>query len=145
PGEFRYDFPPLGATTEVELTGNDDMRAFEIEPIDRPKITQLLLVSQHPTEDKPTTHDFAAQDADLSFLPKTMLALTFTSNVPVGEAKVNSNVESPAQANVKQIDDRTFRIEWIHAAPVQLQIELVGKGANLLSQPTPVAVGLKND
>ena len=144
-GDFRYDFPPLGANVQVELTGNDDAQSFEIEPIDRPKITELLLVSQHPTEEKPTSHNFAGQDADLSFLAKTKLELRFTSNVPVSHAKLKSNVASPGEAELKQIDDRTFALAWTHAAPVQLQIELIGKGANLLSLPTPVAVGLKTD
>lgn len=145
PGDFRYDFPPLGANAEVEITGNDDVQSLAIEPIDRPRITELLLVSQHPTEDKPTSHNFAGQDADLSFLPKTKLGLTFKSNVPVSEARIKSNVASPGAADLKQVDDRTFAISWTHEAAVQLQIELVGKGANLLSLPTPVAVGLKTD
>ena len=145
PGDFHYDFPPLGATADVELTGNDDVQSFEIEPIERPRITQIMLVTQHPTEDKPTSHDFAGLDADMSFLARTKMSLTFTSNVPVSEAKLKSNLAAPGQADVKQIDERTFKLEWIHAAAVQLQIELVGKWANLLSLPTPISVGLKTD
>jgi hypothetical protein len=145
PKDFRYDFPPLGSDTAVELTGNDDAQAFEIEPIDRPRITELRLVSQHPTEASLTPHDFAGQDADLSFLAKTRLALTFTSNVPVRQARLKSNLATPAQNDLKQIDDRTFELAWTQEAPVQLQIELVGSGADLLSLPTPVAVGLKVD
>ena len=54
PNDFRYDFPPLGTNADVELTGNDDVRTLDIEPVERPKISSLMLVSQHPTEDKPT-------------------------------------------------------------------------------------------
>ena len=145
PGDFRYDFPPLGANAEVELSGNDDVQSFEIEPIERPKITELLLVSRHPMEEKPTSHDFSGQDTDLSFLAKTQLELRFTANVPINQARLKSSVPVPAVGDLKQIDDHTFSLAWIHESPVQLQIELVGKGANLLSLPTPVAVGLKVD
>jgi hypothetical protein len=145
PKDFRYDFPPVGSDTEVELSGNDDVQTFEVEPIDRPRITELRLVSQHPTEAEATNHNFAGQDADLSFLAKTKLALTFTSNVPVSQARLKSNLPTPSQGDLKQIDDRTFRLAWTQEAPVQLQIELVGRGADLLSLPTPIAVGLKVD
>ncbi len=144
-GDFRYDFPPLGLNAEVELTGNDDVQSLDIEPVERPKIVELLLVSQHPTEEKSTSHRFAGQDSDLSFLAKTRLELRFTANVPIREARLKSNVPVPAANHLKQVDDHTFTLAWIQESPVQLQIELVGKGANLLSLPTPVAVGLKVD
>jgi hypothetical protein len=145
PGDYRCDFPPLGSDADVELTGNDDTLAFTIAPVDRPRITDLLLVSQHPTEPAPTNHNFAGQDADLSFLPKTHLELTFTSNVPVAAVNLKSNVPHPAQPDVKQLDPRKFSLTWTQESPVQLQIELVGSAAGLTSLPTPIAVGLKSD
>ena len=145
PGDFRYDFPPIGTDSEVELDGNDDVQTFEIAPIERPKILELLLVAKHPSEAKSTSYNFAAQDSDLSFLAKTQLELRFTANVPISNAKLKSSVPIPAVGDLKQIDERTFALAWTHETPVQLQIELVGKGANLLSLPTPIAVGLKID
>jgi hypothetical protein len=145
PGDFRYDFPPLGAEAEVELSGNDDVQSFIIVPVDRPRITDLLLVSQHPTEPKPTPHNFAGQDADLSFLPKTNIELAFTANVPVSKVNLKSNVAHPGEPDVKRLDDQHFLLKWEQAAPVQLQIELIGAATGLGSVPTPVAVGLKND
>src|SRR5258706_2145519 len=144
-GDFRYDFPPLAADAEVEITGNDDVVSFNVEPIDRPKITELLLISQHPTEEKATTHNFAGQDADLSFLARTKLELQFTSNVPVTNANLRSNLTKPGAGDLKRLSDRKFSLPWTHEAPVQLQIELLGASANLTSLPTPVAVGLKID
>jgi hypothetical protein len=145
PGDFRYDFPPLGAEAEVELSGNDDVQSFVIVPVDRPRMTDLLLVSKHPTEPKPTPHNFAGQDADLSFLPKTDIQLSFTANVPVAKVNLKSNVAHPGEPDVKRLDDQHFLLRWEQAAPVQLQIELIGAATGLASVPTPVAVGLKND
>ena len=144
-GDFRYDMPPIGANADVEIIGNDDEQTFRIEPIERPRISNLMLMTQHPTELAPTGHDFASQESDFSFLPKTKMELKFVSNVAIGEAKIKSNVDSPSMASLKRLDDRTFSMSWEHAAPVQLQIELVGKGSKLESLPTPVAVGLKVD
>lgn len=145
PGDWRYDFPPLGETTDVEVAGNDDLQYFTVEPIERPRLTDLLLVSQHPTEAQPTPHHFGGQDSDLAFLPKTKLDLTFTANVAIAEARIKSNVATPGQAALKRINDHQFSLSWTQEAAVQLQIELVGAAAHLASLPVPVAVGLKQD
>src|SRR6202021_2240617 len=78
--DFRYEFPSINAPTEVRLWGGDDeFGPFTMRRADRPRIVELKLVSQHPTEKQPTVHDFSADDADLSFLPKTRLQLFFTA------------------------------------------------------------------
>jgi hypothetical protein len=144
--DFRYDFPPLQNPVQVNLTGgDDDMDPFKIEPIDRPKIAAMELVTQHPTEAQATKHSFSGENADLSFLPKTKMELTFASNVPVKEAHLRSATTQPAPAELRQVDPQHFAMKWEHANPLQLEIELIGTGAGLASIPTPVAIGLKKD
>jgi hypothetical protein len=139
--DFRFDLSAVQVPVTVEAEGGeDDIGPFTIEPVDRPKITSLELVSQHPTEKQPTKHDFGGQDADLSFLPKTHLELTFTSNVPIEESKVAS-----APGDVRRIGENKFAISWEHNKPVAMSIEMLSSGAHLMSLPTPVTVGLKAD
>lgn len=143
--DWRYDFPPLGSEASVTISGNDDVQDFRIVPIDRPRVTDLVLVSQHPTEKQPTTHHFGGLDADWAFLPKTKLSLTFTANVPIEVAKLKGLTRSPSVADLRRVDARSFSLSWTHETPVQLEIELVGAGARLASVPLPVSVGLKQD
>src|SRR4051812_39526581 len=146
PGDFRYDVPPVQQPITIEAEGgDDDFGPFVIDPVDRPRMANLALLSQHPTESQPTTHTFAGQEADFSFLPKTKLELTFGANVPVAEAIVKGPTTAPSVTELRRIDDRHFAIAWTHDKPVQLQIEFVGKEAKLSSLPTPVTIGLKTD
>src|SRR5581483_9032382 len=74
PGDFRYDLPPLQSDAKVEIWGGDDVPpGFIINPVDRPRIAELTLTAQHPTQDHPEIHTFSGQDADTAFLPKTKL------------------------------------------------------------------------
>jgi hypothetical protein len=144
--DFRYDFPPLQNAVQVNLSGgDDDMDPFSIVPIDRPRIASMELISQHPTEAQPTKHTFGGENADLSFLPKTNLELTFASNVPIAKANVRSATTQPVPAELKQLDPQHFAMKWTQENPVQLEVELIGSGAGLASIPTPIAVGLKKD
>jgi hypothetical protein len=144
--DFRYDFPPLQNPVQVNLSGgDDDMDPFKIEPIDRPKIATMELVSQHPTEPQATKHSFSGENADLSFLPKTNLELVFSSNVPIQKAQARSATTQPLPAELRQVDPQHFAMKWTHESPLQMEIELTGTGAGLTSIPTPIAVGLKRD
>ncbi len=145
--DFRYDFPAIDSDTEVEITGGDDSpEPFIIHPIDRPKITDLKLITQHPTELNPTTHGFSGDDAgDLAFLPLTKMQLRFAANTPISQVQMKTATTQPAQSDLHRIDDRTFAIDWTQSAATQLQIELVGEEAGLTSVPTSVAIGLKTD
>ncbi len=139
--DFRYDMPAIQSPVTVEAEGGDDEPdPFVIEPVDRPKLTSLSLVSQHPTEKEPQTHNFSGQDADLSFLAKTKLKLEFAANVAIAQAKVDG-----APAEVQRLADNRFAISWVHEKPVAMQIELLSDQAKLTSLPTPIAIGLKVD
>ncbi|HEX3359242.1 MAG TPA: hypothetical protein VHS31_19850 [Tepidisphaeraceae bacterium] len=139
--DFRYDMPAIQSAVTVEAEGgDDDLDSFVIEPVDRPKITSLTLVSQHPTDKEPQTHNFSGQDADLAFLAKTNLKLEFAANVAIAQAKVDG-----APAEVQRLADNRFAISWVHQEPVVMQIELLSDQAKLTSLPTPIAIGLKID
>lgn len=146
PGDYRFDIPPLQNEATIALSGgDDDFGPFTIEPVDRPRIADLVLSSQHPTQAAPEMHRFAGADAEMAFLPKTKLELTLTSNVPVAEVKLKSSQQTPGPAQLRRLNDRTFAIGWTHEAPVQLNFELVGTVGDLASVPTPVSIGLKVD
>ena len=145
--DFRYDFPAIQTDATVELSGGDDVVGpFVIHPVDRPRIVDLRLTGQHPTEKKPQIHNFSGDDAgDMSFLPLTKLELSFIANTPVAVVHLTSSTTQPSPANVRRIDDRHFAVAWEHSAATQLQIELTGTEAALTSAPTNVAIGLKTD
>jgi hypothetical protein len=143
--DFRYDFPAVSEDCQVELRGGDDALPFVIHPVDRPRIVDLKLIAQHPTEAKPTSFDFSNADADLAFLPKTRMELDFSANTAIAETHLKSATTQPSGADVMRLDDRHFAVRWTQAAPVRLEIELLAAEAKLTSTPTSVSIGLKTD
>jgi hypothetical protein len=143
--DFRYDFPAVSEDCDVELRGGDDALPFVIHPVDRPRIVELKLVAQHPTEAKESTYDFSGEDSDLAFLPKTKMELDFTANTAIAEAHIKSATTQPAGADVTRVDDRHFALHWIQSDPVRLEIELQSADAKLTSTPTAISIGLKKD
>lgn len=146
PGDFRYDLPPLQSEATVELAGGDDeFGPFRIETVDRPRVVELALTSKHPRQAEPEVRKFSGVDAQMAFLPKTELDLTFTANVPVAEVQIKSSGPQPDPLKLRRLNDRTFSLPWTHEASVQLMVELVGEVGGLASMPTPVSIGLKTD
>jgi hypothetical protein len=144
--DFRYDSPGIHDTAVIELRGGDDILGpITLRPADRPRITDLKLITQHPTEPRPQTHSFSGEDSDLSFLPRTHMQLLFTANTPIDSAHVVSSTSRPSTADLRQLDDQHFSLAWDHEADVRLQIDLVSRDAHLASTPTEVAIGLKTD
>ena len=146
PNDFRYDFPAVTADTPVELRGGDDtFGPIIIRPVDRPRITELRLIAQHPTETKPHEYTFNGDETDLSFLPFTKMQLLWAANTPIAEAIVHSATTQPSVSNVQRIDEQHFSLNWTQTTPVRLDLSLRSTGANLMSEPTPVSIGLKAD
>jgi hypothetical protein len=147
PNDFRYDFPPLQSDATVELSGGDDrFGPFTVRPVDRPRITSLRLTSQHPTESRPQVHNFSGEDSsDLSFLPFTRLALSFTANIPIAQVHLTSSTTRPVAGDLQRQSDCQFEITWQHFAPMQLQLELTSAEGNLTSAPTNLVIALKTD
>jgi hypothetical protein len=146
PGDFRFDLPPLTNDATVELSGGDDeFGPFRVEPVDRPRVDDLVLSSQHPTQSKSEIHHFSGVDAEMSFLPKTRLELTLVSIVPVAEVKLKSQTPRPGLNELRRLSDRSFALAWTQESPVQLTFELVGTVGDLASVPTPLSIALKVD
>ncbi len=146
PNDFRYDFSAINSPITVELSGGDDsFGPFVLRPADRPGVSDLKLIAQHPTEKNPTTYNFNGTDADLSFLPKTRMQLLFTANTPIVHASLKSSTTQPAATDLRQLDDRHFSVSWTQASAVQLEVNLVSRDAGLASVPTTLSIGLKTD
>ncbi len=147
PGDWRYELPPLQAPTDVYLEGGDDEPApFRVEPVDRPRVGDLSLAAQHPTQASPEVRTLFAHDAEAAFLPKTRMALTIVATTPVSEVRLKGGAAGAAAVGApRRLDDRRFALSWTHEAPVQLAVELVGTVGGLTSVPTPLSIGLKVD
>jgi hypothetical protein len=146
PNDFRYDSGGIQEPSTIELWGGDDsFGPILIRAADRPKIASLTLITQHPTESKPRSHAFNGEDADLMFLPKTRMRLRFAANTPIAIARVTSSTTQPSQADLRRIDDSHFEMGWVQEAEVHLQIDLTSRDAQLASNPTAVAIGVKTD
>ena len=143
--DFRYEFASINSPTQVDVIGGDsDVGPFTLRPVDRPRIMDLQLTAQHPTEKTPTDYNFNGE-SDLSFLPRTHLKLEFTANTPVAEVHIKSSATQPTQADLKRLGDDRFSMEWTHNSAVNLEIELISRDARLASAPTAVSVNLKQD
>ena len=142
PGDFRFDFAAVDAPLTCDVRGGDDAPpSFTIRPAERPRVVDLKLVAQHPRDKGPTTYSFGGDAADLSFLPRTKLALLVTASAAVASHKLTG---SPAE--VVQADDTHLSIRWTQqAAAATFHLELTGRDAGLVSVPTDVTVGLKRD
>jgi hypothetical protein len=143
--DFRYEFGSINSPVRVEIFGNDaSFGPFTLQPADRPRMTDLKLIAQHPTEKQPTVYAFNGE-TDLSFLPRTHLQLQFVANTPIAAAHLKSAATQPSPADLKQLDDTHFSVEWTHNSADNLEIELTSRDAHLASVPTAVTVGLKID
>ncbi|MBI1374183.1 MAG: hypothetical protein GC159_15810 [Phycisphaera sp.] len=155
--DFRYDFPPIGAPLRVTLRGGDDrFGPFTIEPVDRPRVTNLRLYATSPGQAE-VLHRFDTGDTDVAFLLKTKLRVEFDTDMPVLPPRlVTLSGPGPDPASLKpaatdadadgQAPHKAFVIEpWSHEGATQLQIELVDAEHGLASHPVPLAIGLKPD
>ncbi|MGC4031966.1 MAG: hypothetical protein QM754_09580 [Tepidisphaeraceae bacterium] len=141
PSDFRHDLPPVNAAEVVEIAGGDDEpEPIRIEPIDRPRIEKLELLTQHPTDAKPVPHDFSGDDSDLRFLPQTAMRLRVRVSSPLQKFTFAEN-----DVAVQKVDDRDYELQWTHRRPMRFQIELTASGTGLTSLVTPLSIGLLND
>lgn len=144
--DFRHDFAVVDVPLQIEIAGgDDDLGPITLEPVDRPRVTSLELVAQHPRDAVPQSHHFSGGDADLSFLVKTRLALTVAANVPLKEVRLNPGAARPAPADLQRIDATHYAVEWVHEAAARFDLELVAADSGLVSLPVPVSVGFKVD
>ncbi len=144
--DFRHDFAVVEQPLELELEGgDDDYGPILLEPVDRPRITNLELTAQHPRQKEAEKHSFNGGDADLTFLVKTRLALAIAANVPLAELRLKPQSAHPAPADLRRLDATHFLVQWNQEGPAKFDLELVAADSGLVSIPVPVSIGLKVD
>jgi hypothetical protein len=141
---FRYELPPVEEPVKFSLTGGDDwLGPIIVEPLDRPGIKDLQLVSQAPGRSEQDTHTFASQESQLLFLPGTKLELLLTSDLPLESASLVSSVgEVPS---FQRNDDTHYVARWEMSESQTFEIKLVDAQANLASKPYFISLNLLQD
>ncbi len=144
--DFRHDFAVVDQPLQLNLEGGDDeLGPITLQPVDRPRISDLQLLSQHPRQPTPDHHSFNGGDADFSFLVKTKLVMNITANVPLREVRLKPQSPHPQPNNLHPIDSTHYTIEWTHDGPAKFDLELVSADSGLVSLPIPISIGLKID
>ena len=142
--DFRYEFSSVYAPLMVRVRGGDDEAGpVRIEPVDRPRLTQIELSAHHSQDTNPQSFSLVGRDADLSFLARTRLALTMRAGAPLADVRMSTTPDGLAPFT--RVDDRTVSLEWTHTQAVQLQFTLIGREAGLWSRPIAINIGLKID
>jgi hypothetical protein len=141
---FRYELPPVQETMAFTLSGGDDwLGPIAVEPIDRPGIEDLRILSQSPGRTETETHTFSSKESQLLFLPRTKFELHLTSDVPLSRAEL---LTAAGQAPpLEQVDPRHFVARWRMSEPLTLEIKLVDQQAHLDSKPYYISLNLLQD
>jgi len=141
---FRHELPPVQEPTPFTLSGGDDwLGPIVVEPVDRPGIEDLKIISQAPGRSETETHTFSSKESQLMFLPRTKLELHLTSDVPLARAEL---LTATGQApHLEQIDMRHFVARWSMSEALTLEIKLVDEQAHLDSKPYYISLNLLQD
>ncbi len=142
---FRYELTAIEETIEFRLSGGDDwLGPLRIEPLDRPGIADLKIVSRSPGHAEPETRTFASQDAQLLFLPRTKLELSLTSDLPLASAELIASSGETAPRFMRH-DSTHYRAQWEMSESQTFEIKLVDARAHLESKPYFISLGLLQD
>jgi len=141
---FRYELPAVEEPITFTLTGGDDwLGPVTVEPLNRPGIASLSLVSQSPGRSETDTHSFASQESQLLFLPGTQLELTLESDLPLESADLLPST-GPAPTFARR-DERHFVAAWNMTEAQTFEIKLVDAQAHLASKPYFISLNLLQD
>ncbi len=144
--DFRYELPPLVEPVELMIEGGDDwFGPIYVEPIDRPALAELKLISQPPGTEALDTHVVGAADEPLLFLPQTGLELQLAASEPLRRAEWIDAATAEAPQSLEQLDPRTFRYRWTMDKPRTIELRLVSEASGLASRPYFLTVGLLHD
>lgn len=148
--DFRYELSPMTEPATATISAGDQSLRFKIEPAARPRLTGLKLTHTHPSDpDNPKVIDFAGAEGEISLLDLNEVELVLTANVAIAEIRDIQEVddgETPADRPAfVRVSENVFKVNWTHLDRQRFRIELVSKGAGLVSQPIPVSIGLKTD
>jgi hypothetical protein len=147
--DFRLELMPMTEASNATISAGDQTLRFKIEPAARPRLTGLKLTHTHPADpDNPKTIDFAGAEGEVSLLDLNEVELVLTANVPIEEIRDVQEVPEGEEADrpaIQRVSENVFKIKWTHLERQRFRIELVSKGAGLVSQPIPISIGLKTD
>jgi hypothetical protein len=139
-GDFRLQLAPQQQPSRVEVWGGDGRaEPFKIIPVDRPKITSMLLTAQGPRETEPKKFDFKTTDSAVRLAPQTKAKFEFETNVECSAIKVETS--SPGLDRFTNSGTNKHAVEWVHDAAVSLRIVLVSQESGLESHPQTVSIG----
>lgn len=125
--------------------GDDWFGPIYVEPIDRPALAELKLISQPPGTEALDTHVVGAADEPLLFLPQTGLELQLAASEPLRRAEWIDAATAEAPQSLEQLDPRTFRYRWTMDKPRTIELRLVSEASGLASRPYFLTVGLLHD
>ncbi len=143
-GDFRQEFTGVYETTTVHVRGGDDaLPAFVIEPMDRPRITEIRLIARHAALPEPREVLFTGDTSDVSVLKGAQVELRLSTQTDLARASVatSAGLELPVQL----ADPRRVAAHWTHDAPRTLRVEVVAAASGLASPPLSLTVGLTPD
>lgn len=139
-GDFRLQLAPQQQPSRVEVWGGDGRaEPFRIVPVDRPKITSMLLTAQGPRETEPKKFDFKTTDCAVRLSAQTKAKFEFETNVECSAIKVET--ATPGLDRFTSSGTNKHAVEWVHDAAVSLRIVLVSKESGLESHPQTVSIG----
>jgi hypothetical protein len=139
-GDFRLPLAPQQQPSRVEAWGGDGRaEPFKIVPVDRPKITSMLLTAQGPRETEPKKFDFKTTDSAVRLSAQTKAKFEFETNVECEAIKVETS--TPGLDRFTSSGTNKHAVEWVHDAAVSLRIVLVSKESGLESHPQTVSIG----
>ncbi|MGB0767608.1 MAG: hypothetical protein ACPGYV_07835 [Phycisphaeraceae bacterium] len=149
PNDFRYELSPITEPAEATISAGDQTLRFAIRPAARPRLTGIKLTHTHPSApDRPRVIDFDGAEGEVSLLERNEVELLLTANVPLSDlryADETTSDETTDRPAIQRVNANTYKLEWTHSARQRLRVELVSESAGLVSQPVPIAVGLKTD
>lgn len=141
---FRYELPPLADPIELDAVGGDDwLGPIRIEPIDRPAVSTLEIISRAPGFKEPRTERVGDSSTQLLFLPETELELRLVANQNVASAEALDK-GTPLEG-WQRVDDRTYALRWKMKESLAIEFRLTGHASGLLSKPYFLAIGLLRD
>ncbi|MEO0477108.1 MAG: hypothetical protein AAF085_14225, partial [Planctomycetota bacterium] len=146
--DFRFELMPMTEPATATISAGDQTLRFKIEPAARPRLTGLKLTHTHPADpENPNTIDFAGAEGEVSLLDLNEVELVLTANVDIAEIRDVQEVEEgdADRPAIERVSGNVFKIQWKHFERQRFRIELVSKGAGLVSQPIPISIGLKTD
>ncbi|RLS51683.1 MAG: hypothetical protein DWH91_18505 [Planctomycetota bacterium] len=139
-GDFRLQLAPQQQVSRMEVWGGDGRaEPFRVEPVDRPRITQIQLTARTPRDKTPQNYDFSATEGGVRLPPQTQVSLHFETNIECETVKVEST--SATVPAFRRQSTLAHAVEWTHQESVSLRVVLVSSESGLESHPQSINIG----